>query len=44
MLIERSEVPWEEIGLVAVNGAQASDEQLLSDGDDVMLLPPMEGG
>lgn len=43
-LIEVSGVPWEEIGLVAVNGAQAQDEQILADGDDVMLLAPMEGG
>lgn len=44
VLIEASGVPWEEIGLVSVNGAQAQDEQVLADGDDVMLLAPMEGG
>lgn len=44
MLIEASGIPWEEIGLVAVGGAQAQDEQILTDGDDVMLLAPIEGG
>lgn len=43
-LIEASGVPWDEVGLIAVNGAMAPEERLLSDGDEVMLLAPMEGG
>jgi molybdopterin converting factor small subunit len=43
-LIERSGIPWEEVGLVAVNGVQADDERILIDGDEVTLLAPMEGG
>lgn len=44
MLIAVSAIPWEEIGFVAVNGQQASDEHPLADGDEVTLLAPMEGG
>lgn len=43
-LIAASGIPWEEIGLVAVGGVQADDEQELADGDEIMLIPPMEGG
>jgi len=43
-LIDASGVPWEEVGLVSVNGRQAPDETPLHDGDQVMLLAPMEGG
>lgn len=43
-LIDGSGVPWDEVGLVAVNGRQADDEQVLADGDEVTLLAPMEGG
>ncbi|MFZ5814991.1 MAG: MoaD/ThiS family protein [Bacillota bacterium] len=43
-LIEASAIPWEEVGLVAVNGAQAEDDRVLADGDEVTLLAPMEGG
>lgn len=44
MMLDASGVPWEEVGLVAVNGRQAPDEAILHDGDQVMLLAPMEGG
>lgn len=43
-LIEASLVPWDEVGVVAVNGAQAGDDHRLRDGDQVLLLAPMEGG
>jgi sulfur carrier protein ThiS len=43
-LIEASGIPWEEVGLVAVGGRQATDDQPLQAGDDVLLLAPMEGG
>lgn len=43
-LIDASAVPWDEVGLVAVNGAQAGDDAVLQDGDEVVLVPPMEGG
>ncbi len=43
-LIYATGIPWEEIGLVAVNGQQASDDTVLSDGDEVMLVAPIEGG
>lgn len=43
-LIDASHVPWEEVGLVAVNGARADDDRVLAEGDDVVLLAPMEGG
>lgn len=29
---------------IAVNGAFVSDETLLSDGDEVVLIPPVAGG
>lgn len=44
VLIDASGVPWDEVGLVAVNGAMAPDERVLADGDEVLLLAPMEGG
>jgi molybdopterin converting factor small subunit len=44
MLIDASGIPWEEVGLTAVNGHQAEDAAPLQDGDQVMLLAPMEGG
>jgi sulfur carrier protein ThiS len=43
-LIAATGIPWEEVGLVAVNGQQADDQQALSEGDEVLLLAPMEGG
>lgn len=43
-LIDASAIPWEEVGLVAVGGAQAEDHRVLADGDEVTLLAPMEGG
>lgn len=43
-LIDAAAVPWEEVGLVAVNGAQAEDATVLRDGDEVVLVPSMEGG
>lgn len=44
MLIDASAIPWDEVGLAAVNGAQADDDRVLADGDEVTLLAPMEGG
>lgn len=44
MLLDASGIPWEEVGLVAVNGRQVPDEAVLHDGDEIMLLAPMEGG
>lgn len=44
MLIDASGIPWEEVGLAAVNGKQAPDDQSLANGDEVMLLVPLEGG
>jgi len=44
LLIEMSGIPWDEVGLVAVNGKQADESQLLSSSDEVMLMAPMEGG
>lgn len=44
MMLDASGIPWEEVGLVAVNGRQAPDEAVLHDGDQIMLLAPMEGG
>lgn len=44
MMLDASGVPWEEVGLVAVNGRQAPDDAVLQDGDEIMLLAPMEGG
>lgn len=43
-LIAASGIPWEEVGLVAVNGQQAAEQQVLFEGDEVLLLAPMEGG
>ncbi|MDF2628551.1 MAG: Mut7-C ubiquitin [Symbiobacteriaceae bacterium] len=44
MMLDASGIPWAEVGLVAVNGKQAPDEAVLHNGDEVMLLAPMEGG
>jgi len=44
MLIDASGIPWEEVLLVAVNGKRALEADPLHDGDQVMLLAPMEGG
>ncbi len=44
LLIEASGIPWDEVGLVAVNGRQVEESQVLASGDDVMLMAPMEGG
>lgn len=43
-LIRASHLPWEEIGLVAVNGIKAEESATLAEGDQVLLLAPMEGG
>jgi sulfur carrier protein ThiS len=43
-LITASTIPWDEVGVVAVNGVQADEQQYLVDGDEVLLLAPMEGG
>ncbi|HWI63101.1 MAG TPA: MoaD/ThiS family protein [Symbiobacteriaceae bacterium] len=43
-MVEASGVPWDEVGLVAVNGRQAPDATVLHDGDQIMLMAPMEGG
>lgn len=43
-LIVASGIPWEEVGLVAVNDQQADDQHALFDGDEVLLLASMEGG
>lgn len=43
-LIHASGIPWEEVGLAAVNGARAEDATKLNDGDQVMLMAPLEGG
>lgn len=44
MLIDASGIPWEEVGMAAVNGKQATDDSVLAEGDEVMLLVPLEGG
>jgi molybdopterin converting factor small subunit len=44
MLIDAAGIPWEEVGLVAVGGLQATDDHVLADSDEVTLLAPMEGG
>lgn len=44
MMVEATGIPWDEVGLVAVNGRQAPDEAVLRDGDRIMLMAPMEGG
>lgn len=43
-LINASGIPWEEVGLAAVNGTRAEDATVLNDGDQVMLMAPLEGG
>ena len=43
-LIHASGIPWEEVGLAAVNGTRADDATALKDGDQVMLMAPLEGG
>jgi sulfur carrier protein ThiS len=43
-LLDESGIPWAEVGVVAVNGLQAGDDTVLQDGDQVVLIAPMEGG
>jgi len=43
-VITVSGIPWDEVAMAAVNGAQAREDRVLADGDRVMLLPPLEGG
>jgi sulfur carrier protein ThiS len=44
ILLDASGIPWDEVGLVAVNGQQATDDLVLAAGDQVWLMAPMEGG
>jgi sulfur carrier protein ThiS len=43
-LAARLGIPADELGLVFVNGAPADPNAALSDGDAVLLLPPISGG
>jgi molybdopterin converting factor small subunit len=43
-LIEASGIPWDEVGLAAIGGRQVGDDRPLQDGEEVLLLAPMEGG
>ena len=43
-VLERLSVPFSVKRVVLVNGYHASEDQLLSDGDNVTFFPPMAGG
>lgn len=43
-LVRRLGIPLEEIKLVFVNGAAASLDTVLADGDRVGIFPPVGGG
>ena len=43
-LVRRLDIPLEEIKLVFVNGAAASLDTVLADGDRVGIFPPVGGG
>ncbi|MGE5673147.1 MAG: MoaD/ThiS family protein [Mycobacterium leprae] len=42
--IHASGVPWDEVGLAAVNGKQAEESLVLHAGDRVTLMAPLAGG
>ncbi len=43
-LLDAVGVPWEEIGLVVVNGQLADDRCTLGEGDKVEVFSPIGGG
>lgn len=43
-LIEKLELPPQEITVIMVNGVRGEEEQILKDGDRLALFPPVGGG
>ena len=44
MIIDELEIPATLLGIVLINGIHANSEDVLNDGDSLMLLPLLEGG
>ncbi len=43
-LLDSVGVPWEEVGLVVVNGQLADEQTTLGEGDKVEVFSPIGGG
>ncbi|MHB1414117.1 MAG: MoaD/ThiS family protein [Chloroflexota bacterium] len=43
-LLEAVGVPWNEVGLVVVNGSLTDENHVLADGDKVEVFSPIGGG
>jgi sulfur carrier protein len=43
-VIEKYELPFEEVAICYVNGRDADNDHVLKDGDTVSLFPPVGGG
>jgi sulfur carrier protein ThiS len=43
-LIQQIGIPAEEVGVLSINGQQATFDQLLRPGDVVHIVPPIGGG
>lgn len=43
-VIEKFDLPLEEVAICYVNGRDADNEHVLKDGDTVSLFPPVGGG
>jgi sulfur carrier protein ThiS len=44
LLIQQLGIPDEEVGVLSINGRQATFDQLLFPGDVVHIVPPIGGG
>lgn len=43
-IIDDLQIPGKLLGIILINGVHASAEDILHDGDTLMLLPLLEGG
>jgi sulfur carrier protein len=43
-VIEKYNLPYEEVAICYVNGRDADNDRVLKDGDTVSLFPPVGGG
>ena len=43
-LIQQLGIPVEEVGVLSVNGRQATFDQMLYAGDVIQIVPPIGGG
>ncbi|MCL5108235.1 MAG: MoaD/ThiS family protein [Chloroflexi bacterium] len=43
-LLDRLDVPWGEVGIVAINGKLADEKYVVAEGDKVEVFSPVGGG